>query len=176
VKSKREICKTWDWNADDAKATEVQFIYDKRTLPHERVLQTTNANEIPLDLFPALCVYNNKHFSEDDFNGICKLGIGSKRDDPAKTGQYGIGFNAVYHLTDCPSFLSDDNTLCILDPHCEYSPEATPEAPGGRYDNFDDDFKKIYFDTASGYLGDFRDHSPLQGSTMFRLPLRTEKP
>jgi sacsin len=158
-------------NADDAKATEVQFIYDKRTLPHERVLQT-NANEIQ---GPALCVYNNKHFSEDDFNGICKLGIGSKRDDPAKTGQYGIGFNAVYHLTDCPSFLSDDNTLCILDPHCEYSPEATPEAPGGRYDNFDDVFKKIYFDTASGYLGDFRDYFPLQGSTMFRLPLRTDR-
>ena len=156
-------------NADDAKATEVQFIYDKRTLPHERVLQT-NANEIQ---GPALCVYNNKYFSEEDFNGICKLGIGSKRDDPAKTGQYGIGFNAVYHLTDCPSFLSDDDILCILDPHCEYSPEATPDAPGGRYNNIDHDFKDIFSDTVSGYLGDFSDHFPLQGSTMFRLPLRT---
>jgi sacsin len=134
-------------NADDAKATEVQFIYDKRTLPHKRVLQT-NANEIQ---GPALCVYNNKYFSEDDLNGICKLGIGSKRDDPAKTGQYGIGFNAVYHLTDCPSFLSDDNTLCILDPHCEYSPESTQEAPGGRYNNIDHDFKDIFSDTVSGY-------------------------
>jgi sacsin len=161
-------------NADDAKATEVQFIYDKRTLPHERVLQD-NAKKIQ---GPALCVYNNKYFSEDDFDGICKLGIGSKGDDPAKTGQYGIGFNAVYHLTDCPSFLSDDNndiTLCILDPHCEYSPEATQEAPGGRYDNIDDDFKDIFSDTVSGYLGDFGDHFPLQGSTMFRLPLRTDE-
>jgi hypothetical protein len=158
-------------NADDAKATEVQFIYDKRTLPHKRVLQT-NANEIQ---GPALCVYNNKYFSEDDLNGICKLGIGSKRDDPAKTGQYGIGFNAVYHLTDCPSFLSDDNTLCILDPHCEYSPEASPEAPGGRYNNIDDDFKDIFSDTASGYLAEFGDHFPLQGCTMFRLPLRTDE-
>ena len=153
-------------NADDAKATEVQLIYDKRILPHERVLQT-NANEIQ---GPALCVYNNRYFSEEDFNGICKLGIGSKRDDPAKTGQYGIGFNAVYHLTDCPSFLSNDNILCILDPHCKYSPEATPEAPGGRYNNIDHDFKDIFSDTVSGYLGD---HFPLQGSTMFRLPLRT---
>ena len=158
-------------NADDANATEIQFIYDKRTLPHERVLQT-NANEVQ---GPALCVYNNKYFSQDDFNGICKLGIGSKQDDPAKTGQYGIGFNAVYHLTDCPSFLSDDNTLCILDPHCEYSPEATPEAPGGRYNNIDDDFKDIFSDTVSGYLGDFGDYFPLQGSTMFRLPLRTDE-
>ena len=157
-------------NADDAKATEIQFIYDKRTLSHERVLQN-NATEIQ---GPALCVYNNKYFSEEDFNGICKLGIGSKQDDPAKTGQYGIGFNAVYHLTDCPSFLSDDKILCILDPHCDYSPEATPDAPGGRYNNIDDDFKDIFSDTVSGYLGDFSDHFPLKESTMFRLPLRTD--
>ena len=158
-------------NADDAKATEVQFIYDKRMLARERVLQD-NANEVQ---GPALCVYNNKFFSEDDFKGICELGIGSKRNDPSKTGQYGIGFNAVYHLTDCPSFLSNDDTLCILDPHCKYSPEATQDAPGGRYSNIDNDFKDVFSDTVSGYLEDFNDHFPLKGSTMFRLPLRTEQ-
>ena len=158
-------------NADDAKATEIHFIYDKRTLSHKRVLQN-DAEEIQ---GPALCVYNNKHFSEDDFKGICKLGIGSKHDDPAKTGQYGIGFNAVYHLTDCPSFLSNNNTMCILDPHCKYVPEATHEAPGGRYNNIDHDFRDVFSDTVSGYLGDFPDNFPLKGATMFRLPLRTEK-
>ena len=158
-------------NADDAKATEIQFIYDKRTLSHERVLQT-NANEIQ---GPALCVYNNKFFSEQDFDGICKLGIGSKQDDAAKTGQYGIGFNAVYHLTDCPSFLSNDDILCILDPHCEYSPEATAEAPGGRYNNIDHDFRDIFSDTVAGYLGEFDKHFRLPGGTMFRLPLRTDE-
>ena len=158
-------------NADDAKATEVQFIYDKRTLAHERVLQD-DANEVQ---GPALCVYNNKFFSEDDFKGICQLGIGSKQNDPSKTGQYGIGFNAVYHLTDCPSFLSNDDTLCILDPHCKYSPEATQDAPGGRYSNIDNDFKDVFSDTVRGYLGDFGDRFPLKGSTMFRLPLRTEE-
>ena len=156
-------------NADDANATEIHFIYDKRTLPHKRVLQE-NASEIQ---GPALCVYNNKYFSEEDFSGISKLGIGSKKDDPEKTGQYGIGFNAVYHLTDCPSFLSNGNTLCILDPHCDYSPEATPEAPGGKYDGIDNDFRDIFFDTVRGYLGEFGKHFPLPGCTMFRLPLRT---
>jgi sacsin len=158
-------------NADDAKATEIQFIYDKRTLPHERVLQNS-ANEVQ---GPALCVYNDKYFSEEDFEGICKLGIGSKKDDPAKTGQYGIGFNAVYHLTDCPSFLSNDDILCILDPHCEYSPEATAEAPGGRYNNIDPDFRDIFSDTVRGYLGEFGENFPLAGCTMFRLPLRTDE-
>ena len=165
-----DILKELVQNADDAKATEVQFIYDKRTLPHVRVLQE-NASEVQ---GPALCVYNNKFFSEDDFNGICILGIGSKQNEPSKTGQYGIGFNAVYHLTDCPSFLSNDDTLCILDPHCKYSPQATKDAPGGKYSNIDDDFKDVFSDTVSGYLGDFKDRFPLKGSTMFRLPLRTE--
>ena len=48
--------------------------------------------------------------------------LAAKRDDPEKTGQHGVGFNAVYHLTDCPSFLSNNDTLCFLDPHCRYAP------------------------------------------------------
>jgi hypothetical protein len=51
-------------------------------------------------------VYNDSSFSEADIKGIQCLGIGSKGDDPTKTGQYGVGFNAVYHLTDVPSFLT----------------------------------------------------------------------
>ena len=153
-------------NADDAKATQIHFIYDTRVLPHERVFQE-EAEEIQ---GPALCVYNDRPFSDDDLEGIQKLGIGSKINDPEKTGQYGIGFNAVYHLTDCPSFLSDDETLCILDPHCRYAPEATPESPGEQFRPIDDEFKEDFSDSLRGYLGD---HFRLKGGTMFRLPLRT---
>ena len=155
-------------NADDAKATEIHFVYDARTLPHTRVFQD-NAKEIQ---GPALCVYNDRYFSEEDLKGIQNLGTGSKRDDPEKTGQYGVGFNAVYHLTDCPSFLSNGNTLCFLDPHCWYAHEATSQAPGVKFDAIDDAFKEDFSDSVSGYLGE---HFSLIGSTMFRLPLRTSK-
>ena len=73
---------------------------------------------------PALCVYNNKPFTNDDIKGICSLGEGSKGHDPNKTGQYGVVFNAVYHLKDVPSFISKGeeigDVLCVFDPHCKY--------------------------------------------------------
>ena len=153
-------------NADDAGATEIHFIWDTRKLPHERVIQY-HAEEVQ---GPALCVYNNKPFTADDLEGIQKLGIGSKADDLEKTGQYGIGFNAVYHLTDFPSFLSNDDTLCFFDPHCRYAPEATPDSPGERFEPVDEEFKEDYKDVLLGYLGE---HFNLKGATMFRLPLRT---
>ena len=62
--------------------------------------------------------------------GIQRLGEGSKSDDPNKTGQYGVGFNSVYHLTDVPTFLSDGKKLCVFDPHCFYVPDATEAEPG----------------------------------------------
>ena len=154
-------------NADDAQATEIHFIYDKRTLPSKQVFQK-NAEEIQ---GPALCVYNNRAFSESDLEGIQKLGIGNKGDNAEKTGQFGIGFNSVYHLTDCPSFISDNKTLCILDPHCRYAPTATVEYPGGRFDPIDEGFKDDFPDAMKGYLEEFEFN--LRGATMFRLPLRT---
>ncbi|XP_028405565.1 sacsin-like [Dendronephthya gigantea] len=154
-------------NADDAKATEIHFIYDKRRLPCEQVFQN-NAKEIQ---GPALCVYNNRTFSNDDLEGIQKLGIGSKSEDAEKTGRFGIGFNAVYHLTDCPSFITNGETLCMLDPRCRYAPGATNEYPGVRFDAIDKEFKEDFSDVMKGYLEEFEfDH---KGSTMFRLPLRS---
>ena len=154
-------------NADDAQATEIHFIYDTRTLRCNKVFQH-NPTEIQ---GPALCVYNNQAFSEKDFKGIQKLGIGSKSDNGEKTGRFGVGFNAVYHLTDCPSFISNGDTLCILDPHCRYAPSATPEYPGERFDAIDQEFQADFPDVMKGYLSEFG--FDLEGSTMFRLPLRT---
>ena len=153
-------------NADDAQATEIHFIHDTRELPCKRVFQK-NAKEVQ---GPALCVYNNRPFSDKDLEGIQNLGIGSKTYDPETTGQYGIGFNAVYHLTDCPSFLSNNDTLCVLDPHCRYAPEATQEFPGEQFRPIDEGFKEDFADALSGYLSE---HFKLRGSTMFRLPLRS---
>ena len=154
-------------NADDAQATEIHFIYDTRTLPHKGTFQN-RPEEIQ---GPALCVYNNQTFSESDLEGIQKLGIGSKVDNAEKTGEFGIGFNAVYHLTDCPSFISNGETLCVLDPHFRYAPGATAERPGARFDEIDQAFKEDFADAMKGYLEEFG--FDLQGSTMFRLPLKS---
>ena len=155
-------------NADDAQASEIHFIYDTRSLGTEKVATDEASEQIQ---GAALCVYNDKPFTKKDLDGIRKLGIGSKRGSPEMTGKYGIGFNSVYHLTDCPSFLSNDDTLAFLDPHCRYFVDGDP----GRLFNLksvDQEFRNNISDTLDGYLPK---HFDLQGSTMFRFPLRQKR-
>ena len=154
-------------NADDAGATEVHFVHDPRKHGTTRVL-----SEQWKDLQgPALCIYNDCAFTEGDIEGIQRLGIGSKVDTPDKTGKYGIGFNAVYHVTDCPSFITNGETFCVLDPHARYAPNATLEFPGRRFDPLDDEFWSDFADVRPTFLEEFFE---LKNSTMFRLPARTE--
>ena len=167
----KDILKELLQNADDAQATEICFIKDPRYHPDEKVLKESWK---PLQ-GPALCVYNNKPFTNADIEGIQTLGEGSKGDDPNKTGQYGVGFNAVYHLTDVPSFMSKGeeigDVLCVFDPHCTYVPKATDKEPGRMYK----DIKKMkgkFPDVFPCYLEDL---FSIHNSTMFRLPLRTKE-
>ena len=153
-------------NADDSGSTEIHIVFDPRYHGTTRVL-TEKWKELQ---GPALCVYNNKPFSNAEIEGIQKIGLGSKRDDADKCGQFGVGFNAVYHLTDCPSFVTDGNQLCILDPHARYAPEASSESPGRLLQPLDDEFRNDFSDVMDTYLEEFG--FVMEEATMFRFPLR----
>ena len=159
-------------NADDAKATEIHFIKDYRTHGTEKVL---DEKYCPLQ-GPALCVFNNSAFTQEDLKGIQDLGIGSKAEDPTKTGQYGVGFNAVYNLTDAPSFfikgpdIENNETLCFFDPTCRYIPDIDAHCPGSRIINLQK-FRRDFPDMLSGYLEGTLFENRETG-TLFRLPLR----
>ena len=167
----KELLKELLQNADDAQATEICFIKDPRSHSKERVFEDS---WMPLQ-GPALCVYNNKPFTKADIEGIQNLGEGSKGNDPNKTGQYGVGFNAVYHLTDVPSFMSSGeeigDVLCVFDPHCLYVPDASPEEPGRMYTEVTK-LKGLFPDVFICYL---EERFPIENSTMFRFPLRTQE-
>ena len=160
-------------NADDAKANKMYIILDKRT--HGNKVFNDSWKELQ---GPALLVWNSSVFSPKDLEGIQKLGFGGKRSDAETIGQYGIGFNAVYHLTDCPSFVSNGDTMCIFDPHCKYAPGANVVKPGRRFDRLKDGFWEKFPDLKSSYLQDGLQNSPqdlqdeLKGGSLFRLPLR----
>jgi len=157
-------------NADDAGATTIHFIRDIRSLKTEKVFDDTwKAIQ-----GPALCVYNNRSFTEKHLKGIQSLGEGSKSDDPVKTGQYGVGFNCVYHLTDVPTFLTTvdgrGTVLCAFDPNCNYVPGADSQDPGGMF-QVTENLKKNFCDVFSGYF--LEEYDTSHNGTMFRLPLRT---
>ena len=160
-------------NADDAKANKMYIILDKRS--HGNKVFNDSWKELQ---GPALLVWNSSVFSPKDLEGIQKLGLGGKRSDAETIGQYGIGFNAVYHLTDCPSFVSNGDTMCIFDPHCKYAPGANEVKPGRRFDRLKDGFWEKFPDLKSSYLQDGLHNSPqdlqneLKGGSLFRLPLR----
>ena len=160
-------------NADDAKATKMYFILDKRTHGTQGIL-SKNWGKLQ---GPALLVWNDSVFSEKDLIGIQQLGLGSKRSDSETIGQYGIGFNVVYHLTDCPSFITGGETMCVLDPQCEYVHEANVLFPGRRFDGLSTGFWECFPDMSSAYLQTGLENCPpeLRGGSLFRFPLRTTK-
>ena len=168
----KELLKELLQNADDAQATEICFVVDPRSHSKSRVFEKCWE---PLQ-GPALCVYNNKPFTKADIEGIQNLGEGSKGDDPTKTGQYGVGFNAVYHLTDVPSFVSTveeiGDVLCVFDPNCRYVPGANLQEPGRMYKKTKE-LRTLFPDVFSCYLEEH--FQPFEGSTMFRFPLRTQQ-
>ena len=156
-------------NADDARATELHFVLDPREHGKDRLF---SEKWEPLQ-GPALLVYNNACFTEEDIKGIQNLGEGNKLMDPARTGQYGVGFNVVYHLTDAPSFLTfvenKGDVLCLFDPQCRYFEGATNLEPGRMFTNARQLMSNSFTDVYSGYLPEIFGE---EKSTIFRLPLR----
>ncbi|XP_037395205.1 sacsin [Pygocentrus nattereri] len=165
--SKKDILKELIQNADDAEATEIHFVWDKRQHKTEKIF----GEKWKLLQGPALCVYNNKTFTDEDLIGIQQLGEGGKHGTLGRTGKFGLGFNSVYHLTDCPSILTADEKLCVSDPNLKYVESGTKESPGCMY-LMDDKFKESFKDVYHTFLPE---KFALQSGTMFRFPLRTEK-
>ncbi|KTF88946.1 hypothetical protein cypCar_00027429 [Cyprinus carpio] len=165
--SKKDILKELIQNADDAEATEIHFVWDKRKHMTEKIF----GEKWELVQGPALCVYNNRTFSDADLQGIQQLGEGGKHGTLGRTGKYGLGFNSVYHLTDCPSILTGDKWLCISDPNLKYVEGVTKQSPGCMF-SMEDEFKKSFEDVYHTFLPEMFD---LNSGTMFRLPLRTEQ-
>ncbi|XP_041427476.1 sacsin isoform X1 [Xenopus laevis] len=162
--SKNDVLKELIQNADDSEATEISFVLDSRK--HQTA--STFGPQWNLLQGPALCIYNNKKFTENDIEGIQQLGKGGKADCLDKTGKFGTGFNTVYHITDCPSFITGDSMMCIFDPNLTFLPTSNSNRPGGKI-NVNNEFKGRFEDVYNTFLPSWFD---LQEGTLFRLPLR----
>lgn len=78
------------------------MIYDAEQYP-------TNQLALPLHALletPALVFMNDAPFSEADLQALILISKGSKQHAADKVGRYGLGFNAVYNVTDTPMLLT----------------------------------------------------------------------
>jgi sacsin len=101
-------------NAEDCGATEIQWLLDDctpRTYPTTKLL----SKELECVQGSALYVYNDRIFTENDFEGFKQIGRGSKSGDETSIGMFGRGAITMYHFTDVPMILSG-SALLILDP------------------------------------------------------------
>ena len=172
-----DVFKEMIQNAEDARASEIKFVIDWRNHPTEYLL----TREMEAWQGPALLVYNNALFSDEDFINICEIAGASKKIDPTKIGRFGVGFCSVYHITDVPGFVSR-NFYTVFDPNLLYlQGRVTSINPGMQID-----FKastaenlKEFKDQFTPFCGLF--HCDIFGETrsfngtLFRLPFRTEE-
>ncbi|KAK9804503.1 hypothetical protein WJX73_000642 [Symbiochloris irregularis] len=101
-------------NADDAGAKKVSFCLDYRHHATDSLLAKGLA---PLQ-GPALYAYNNAVLTEGDFLAISRMGDSFKRSESNKTGRFGVGCNAVYHITDVPSFCPESTVSTLIRMAC----------------------------------------------------------
>ncbi|KAK7462028.1 hypothetical protein BaRGS_00038557, partial [Batillaria attramentaria] len=111
-----QILKEMIQNAEDAGAAKLKIVADMREFHHD-IPPETVAQRPYLSFFkgPALCVYNDEVFSDNDWKGIRMLHLSVKEKDPLKVGRFGLGFKSVFHLTDRVVILSGDYIL-YMDP------------------------------------------------------------
>ena len=158
-------------NSDDAGACEVKILFDYTSYSCQSILDP-RMREVQ---GPALYFFNNAQFSPQDLENIVQLSKGSKLKLTNKIGRFGVGFNAVYNFTDCPSFISGD-IVQIFDPLQVYVGSFRRDS-GVRFRYQKDDVRRIetYHDLFEVYDGIFG-CNVLKGQpyehTLFRLPFR----
>ncbi|KAI0313563.1 hypothetical protein OF83DRAFT_1175566 [Amylostereum chailletii] len=145
-------------NSDDAKATEQEFILDRR-------IHSSDNDAPKFAPGPVLMAYNNEVVTDTDWTGLQTINSSSKKTDTTKTGKYGSGFRSTFHLTDTPEILSG-SYLAMFDPLTIF------HAAGGIRHNFIEASQ-----TLSDHLDTFASVSPKGlkvpfNGTAIRLPLR----
>ena len=108
-------------NADDAGAETVKFFLGKGFESGEAEPCGYLHQGFGDFAGPSLYAWNDALFTESDFKAIRNIGASSKTGDATKTGKFGLGFNAVYHFTDLPCFVTG-RFLVIMDPSSAYAP------------------------------------------------------
>lgn len=86
----------WTANAHDAGASCLNLLVDEASFTGLQSVPT----KLDFPLGPALMVHNDRVFTEEDFKGIGRIGIGGKSDMSDAIGRFGLGALTFYHFTE----------------------------------------------------------------------------
>ncbi|CAH1765873.1 4457_t:CDS:2 [Entrophospora sp. SA101] len=170
--SHESIFKEFLQNADDAGATRFRVIIDSRSHPTNSLL----SDKMEAWQGPAILIFNNAQFKEQDFDSLMQIRVGGKHRDYTKIGKHGLGFNSCYHFTDAPSFISGDS-IAFLDPQEKYLPRKNDLPQRGMIGPFPKNGIRRFRERDQ--LAPFEDiegisfHSTFEG-VLFRIPLRQQ--
>ncbi len=103
------LIKEFVQNADDAGASWIRFTLDLRQHPTSGPPDPRMAQLMG----PALLISSDQVFDSDDLLKIESIGEGNKIGETQKTGQFGLGFNTAYAVTDYPAFATNDLVRCF---------------------------------------------------------------
>ncbi|KXN81916.1 Sacsin, partial [Leucoagaricus sp. SymC.cos] len=85
-------------NASDAGATEFDVLLDEIPNYPDKSLISSNCRYF--QDAPALVLHNNSVFTDEDFQGILRTGIGGKAGQRNTIGQFGLGALTMFHITE----------------------------------------------------------------------------
>ncbi|CAG8463447.1 20676_t:CDS:2 [Gigaspora margarita] len=163
-------------NADDAGASRFCVILDESQYSTKHLLKQ---DTMECWQGPAIWIYNDGQFSDEDFKSLCNVGKSSKWLQYDKIGKFGLGFNSCYHFTDLPQLISGTDVI-FFDPQKVILPN---NSSGARFsfknynadhifNKFKDQFEPFLKFKGCGFEIDF--NREFKG-TLFRLPLRQNK-
>jgi hypothetical protein len=138
-------------NADDAKASKLVFMLLEQGWPEAQnsLLQG-----------PALLVANNGPFPVKDREALHQALGGSKGDDPAKVGRFGIGLKSVFHVCEAIVYVGAEGGVLrpgALNPWAGTGDHGNADPVHPDWDNVDDEDLARLQKVARSLLGAFDD-------------------
>ncbi|KAF5349962.1 hypothetical protein D9756_009229 [Leucocoprinus leucothites] len=158
-------------NASDAGATEFNILLDEKVSPTNALISSHCRS---FQDVPALVVHNNSVFTNDDFIGILRTGIGGKSGKMDSIGQFGLGALTMFHVTELAMIVSGDQVLFLNPCKAHLSVERVAlRRPLSVV-------RRLYADHLTPLIGVFDFNPPKDptqeysyNGTLFRLPIRT---
>ncbi|KAH9475499.1 Sacsin [Psilocybe cubensis] len=108
-------------NAVDAGATQFSLLVNYYHPILDENIRALSDSMIPFCTSPTLVVYNNSVFTDSDFIGIRRTGIGGKEGKGDTIGQFGLGALTMFHFTEMAIVVSNSSVL-FLNPSKEHLP------------------------------------------------------